>query len=249
MNVIFDIGGTNTRVGVSKRGRDIDDLVIYKTPWTYKEGRDKLIASARALAKGERITGVAGGLAGILSLDGKKIYDSPNLPQWNRKPIHEDLEKAFRCEVQIANDADLAGLGEAHFGAGRGFKIVAYLTISTGIGGCRITNGKLDPSYLGFEPGFQIPEMNFNNLAPGIHNAIVFWSPEVVVLGGGRMKDPKIKISQIKRQLKKTLAFYPKLPQIRRAKLGDLGGLLGALEISSIAEGAKRKHNQKQAQA
>ena len=56
----------------------------------------------------------------------------------------------------LANDSDLDGLGEATVGAGKGFNIVAYITVSTGIGGVRIVGGKIDVSTYGFEPGHQI---------------------------------------------------------------------------------------------
>ena len=41
-------------------------------------------------------------------------------------------------------------------GAGKGEEIVAYIKVSTGIGGVRIVDGKIDRNILGFEPGYQI---------------------------------------------------------------------------------------------
>lgn len=252
MRVLFDIGGTNTRVGISRTGRNLDDLMIYKTPWKYEKGMDKLVAGGLALARGKKIKSVIGGVAGILSLDGKSIFVSPNLPRWSKRPVRADLERAFGCGAAVANDAALAGLGEAHYGAGKGYGIMAYLTVSTGIGGCRVTGGELDKSHLGFEPGHQIvaykggklkyfePYTDNRKLAVGLHNAVVFWSPEIIVMGGGRMKDPRIRISELKRQLKRTLAFYPRLPQIKKAELGDLSGLYGALVLSRRGQ-TKRK--------
>ena len=230
MNLLFDIGGTSTRVAVSQDGRSLKDMVIFKTPRDYKKGMESLFAAGKAMAGKRKIKAVAGGVAGILSLDKKKIYNSPNLPKWNNKPIYKDLKRAFRCRVVVENDADVVGLGEAYYGAGKGYNIIAYLTISTGIGGCRITDGKVDKNYLGFEPGHQIMgnKKSKFNLARGIHNTIVFWSPEIVILGGGKMNDPKINIPKLRKQLKKTLTIYPKLPVIKRAKLGDVGGLWGA---------------------
>jgi len=45
--------------------------------------------------------------------------------------------------VFIGNDADLAGLAEYTLGAGKGYRSMVYITISTGIGGGVILNGKL----------------------------------------------------------------------------------------------------------
>ena len=66
-----------------------------------------------------------------------------------------ELQNSFTCPVYLENDAALAALGEAHAGAGRNYNIVAYLTISTGVGGARIVKGKIDEKVSGFEPGKQ----------------------------------------------------------------------------------------------
>jgi predicted NBD/HSP70 family sugar kinase len=51
-------------------------------------------------------------------------------------------------------------LGEAHFGAGQGDAIMAYLTVSTGVGGARIVDGHIDRSTFGFEPGHQFLDVD-----------------------------------------------------------------------------------------
>ena len=48
------------------------------------------------------------------------------------------------------------GLGEARYGAGKSYEIVAYLTISTGVGGAKISGGAIDESAIGFELGAEI---------------------------------------------------------------------------------------------
>jgi glucokinase len=55
----------------------------------------------------------------------------------------EKLEGHFNVPVGIGNDANLAALGEWRHGAGRGSNDIIYLTISTGIGGGVITDGRL----------------------------------------------------------------------------------------------------------
>jgi len=66
-------------------------------------------------------------------------------------------------------------------------------------------------------------------LAYGLHNAIVFWSPDIIVLGGGLMNHTAIKISELQKNIKKTLKIFPKTPLIKKATLKDVGGLYGAL--------------------
>ena len=174
------------------------------------------------------------------------------------------MRKIFHAPVFLENDAALAGLGEAVFGAGKGKKIVAYLTISTGVGGCRIVDGKIDENSQGFEPGHQIifsdkniitlenlvsgtaiekkygkkPYEIFdvkiwnnvaNNLAYGLHNVAVLWSPDIIILGGSMMKKIGIPVERVKFHLSKILNIFPKPPLIKKSKLGDLAGLYGAL--------------------
>lgn len=61
----------------------------------------------------------------------------------------------------------------------------------------------------------------------GIHNAIVMWSPEVVLLGGGLMN--KIQVSRLKEMLGASLKIFPQLPDVRMGELGDSAGLYGCL--------------------
>src|SRR5260370_35017502 len=53
------------------------------------------------------------------------------------------LSRATGAKVHLANDADMAGLGEFHHGAGRGTRHMVYITWSTGIGGGLIIDGRL----------------------------------------------------------------------------------------------------------
>lgn len=72
---------------------------------------------------------------------------------WHNVPIKEDLKKLLGgVPVVIENDANLAGLSEALL-VHKKYKIVLYLTFSTGVGGGIITNGKIDATFEDFEPG------------------------------------------------------------------------------------------------
>jgi predicted NBD/HSP70 family sugar kinase len=66
-------------------------------------------------------------------------------------------------------------------------------------------------------------------LAIGLHNTILHWTPEVVVLGGSMMKEPGINLNEVEKHLLQSLSFLPVQPKLKLAQLGDLGGLYGAL--------------------
>lgn len=67
----------------------------------------------------------------------------PNLPGWGDAPVRRVLSEALGLPVHLENDANAAALAEWRFGAGRGFDHVVYLTMSTGIGGGLILDGRL----------------------------------------------------------------------------------------------------------
>ncbi|HLP44141.1 MAG TPA: ROK family protein, partial [Candidatus Nanoarchaeia archaeon] len=200
------------------------------------------------------------------------LLGGPNLKDWVGKPLQSELNEFFGAPVFVENDAALVGLGEAMRGGGRGFGIVAYVTVSTGVGGAKIVNGTIDPRSVGFEPGHEIIDIDktlvpdasgttlesyisgaglmnrtgkkpkeitdpkvwddlAHILAYGLNNVAVFWSPDVIVLGGSMITgEPAISIEKTEEYLKEVLKIYPEIPKIRKAELGDLGGLHGALE-------------------
>ncbi len=252
MYLVFDIGRTNTRIAVSQDGKNLDEVETTNTLENFPEAISSFKKIALKLTKGQKITKAVGGV---------RRLNHPTIPLWVGEPLKETLEKSLETAVYLENDSALAGLAEATVGAGKGKKIVAYITVSTGIGGVRIVSGKIDANSQGFEPGNQIINLEmgqtlesyisgdaiqkkFNQkaeqvkdsnfwddtakiLAIGLNNTIVFWSPDVVVLGGSVTES--ILIDKVKLYLKDLLQIYPQIPEVVRAGLGDKGGLLGCL--------------------
>jgi glucokinase len=71
------------------------------------------------------------------------VLRAPSLPGWENLPLRAILSNALQTPVYVANDANVAALGEWVYGAGQGHQDLIYLTISTGIGGGIIVNGQL----------------------------------------------------------------------------------------------------------
>lgn len=67
----------------------------------------------------------------------------PNLPGWDRVPLRQLIEDSLGIPTTLENDANAAVLGEHRFGAGRGVAHMIYVTVSTGIGGGLILDGRL----------------------------------------------------------------------------------------------------------
>ncbi len=157
MYLLYDIGGTKMRIARTDTGRAfLGEPVVIPTPRTYDEGFAEAVKAGEHLAAGARIDGVAVGIAGVLARDRRSLVGSPNLTDWVGRPLATHFEDVFKTTVTFANDAALVGLGEMHHGAGVVDGVGAYLTISTGVGGARFVDGRIDETTFGFEVGKQI---------------------------------------------------------------------------------------------
>jgi glucokinase len=91
----------------------------------------------------EAITAAVVGVPGPVDYSRGEVLRLPNLPAWDGKISAAGLGKELGLPVFLANDADLATLGEQRFGAGRGSRDVVYVTSSTGVGAGVVLDGRL----------------------------------------------------------------------------------------------------------
>jgi len=142
--IAIDIGGTQIRAGVYRRG-SIEPLEVRRTP-TQGEGTafERMCALIQSVwPEHESVEKIVVASPGPLDPETGVIASAPNIPGWENFAIGPELEKRFGVKTRIGNDANLAALGEWRFGAGQGHQHVLYLTISTGIGGGVISDGHL----------------------------------------------------------------------------------------------------------
>ncbi len=257
--IALDIGGTTLRVG-RVEGGVLADVRRRATPETPEEAFDALGTLIEEVAGGA-VERIIGGIAGVIAVDGV-VVSSPHLPRWNGFELGPKLAARFSCAVELHNDVDLATLGEAVYGAGKGARVVAHLRIGTGVGGSRVVDGLLEQHAYGFEPGHQVIELGSGAtleslvggasltqkygaepaaiapeayraltpaLAAGVWNAIVHWSPDVIVLGGSLVNDANgFHAEDVRGEVEKFRRVLPALPEIRLGTLGDDAGLYGA---------------------
>jgi len=75
-------------------------------------------------------------------------------------------------------------------------------------------------------------EIIAKDLAIGIHNSIVHWSPDVVVLGGSVPIDVPEIVGLIEKEASSLMRIFPEIPPFKRTELEDEAGLWGALRLS-----------------
>jgi len=146
----IDIGGTKLAVGiVSPEGRLVSEV---RTPTLVREGPDRVIRQLLDLCDGalvqsgllrSQVVAAGVGCGGPLDPITGVVMEPPNLPGWVDVPLVARLSDRLQIPVSLDNDANAAALGEHRFGAGRGIANMIYLTISTGVGGGVITDGRL----------------------------------------------------------------------------------------------------------
>jgi glucokinase len=141
----IDIGGTKVAAGLLDHAGEI----VFKTrnPMNPRGTAEEGLAAVKmAIDAGlnEAKSGIDG--IGIISpgpLDPKTgiILNPPNLPCWRDYHLVQRLAEAYKMPIYLDNDANAAGLAEALWGAGRGYKEVFYATLGTGVGTGIIFNG------------------------------------------------------------------------------------------------------------
>ena len=281
----IDLGGTQVRAAVARSDGRI--LAARKARTPDLRGPEGFVAWAartlEALRGRERITSIAVGSPGPIDQRRGVLVNPPNLPGWHNVSLVELLGGATGAAVHLENDANLAGLGEFHQGAGRGSRNLVYITWSTGVGSGLIIDGRLYSGSHGSagELGHTILEPDgplctcgqrgcLEQLAAGhgiaaqtgrpavevfaaagrgepearmvVSRAAVYMGlgiinitnvmdPDVIVIGGGIVQSWGL----VQGVLRETLAGSPfikpaRRPKLRRARLGDRAGLVGAVE-------------------
>jgi predicted NBD/HSP70 family sugar kinase len=169
MILLFDIG-TKTRIAATSDLTSFSAPIKFDTPHAYADALATFRTRVREVAGGARVRGVVVGIRGPRTADHRSLESETTLSDWVYKPLLEDIAQMCEgAEVILENDAALAGLGEATFGAGKGYRIVAYHTVSTGVGGSRIVDETIDAAHSGFEPGHQVIDIDGSVGGAGAH--------------------------------------------------------------------------------
>jgi glucokinase len=91
----------------------------------------------------ENVLGVGICAPGPLDSVRGEIIHIPTLPGWEGFPLKKAYAEHTGLPVWLENDAVAATYGEWKFGAGKGLDNLVYVTVSTGIGGGAVVDGRL----------------------------------------------------------------------------------------------------------
>ncbi len=157
--IAVDIGGTHIRVAVYEPD-SITPIAHERTrslatePGVY----DRLEHAIESVWPKGKVEAIGIASPGPLDPYTGTILATPNIPEWKNFPVAPKLEQHFGVPTYLDNDANMAGLAEWQYGAGKGHQDLVYLTISTGIGGGVISSGCLLQGFhgMGAELGHMI---------------------------------------------------------------------------------------------
>lgn len=270
MFIVADIGGTKTRIAASENLKTFSEPIILETLADYGAGIARITDAVKQILGSTKAEAFAAGVPGPLAVDKRTLLSARHLPLWQGQTLAADLEKSLDTKVVLENDTAQVALGEALFGAGVGARVSCYVTVSTGVNGARIIDGKIDDGR--FEIGGQylstadVPqslediisgaaisekygvhpkEIDKDSLvweelaritAFGVHNTIMHWSPDRVILGGSMFNEIGIPVPRVSYWLQQIMRKFPTIPEVVHSKLGDVGGLWGGMaRLSSRA--------------
>ena len=146
----LDVGGTKLAAGV------VDDLgavhSFLVTPTRTEEGPEQALerlfelgreAVAASPVAWDDVVAVGIGCGGPLDARRGVLLAPPHLPGWRDVPVTAMAERVYARPAVLENDATAAAAGEHRYGAGVGTSNMVYLTISTGVGGGVVVDGRL----------------------------------------------------------------------------------------------------------
>jgi len=144
-----DLGGTNTKIGVLDENGEIIKSTSIKTlssngPWKTLE---RIWAAIKKMLQEKNIDeddlqGIGLGIPGPV-VDNSVVSSFANFPWDDNIDIADMMEKITGKKTKVDNDVNVIALGEAVYGAAKGYKISVTVALGTGIGGGIYIDGKV----------------------------------------------------------------------------------------------------------
>ncbi|MCT2584335.1 ROK family protein [Actinophytocola gossypii] len=144
----LDIGGTKLAAGLVDPDGRARSFLVAPTPVGVSAVLEALFALGRkavadAGADLADVAAVGIGCGGPLDAERGVLLAPPHLPGWRDVPVTRLAARAFGAPAALDNDGTAAAEAEFRFGAGAGSRHLVYLTLSTGVGGGVVLDGRV----------------------------------------------------------------------------------------------------------
>lgn len=146
----IDFGGTKIAAALVRKDGRVTDMIKIPTLKNRQVNAcfvnllaeiDQMLSRNHLTAK--KLKGIGVGLPGPVNPASGKIPWSPNMQGWAGFELRKKLRARYKLPVFMDNDANAAAVGEMLFGAGKKYRDLIYITVSTGVGGGIIIDRKL----------------------------------------------------------------------------------------------------------
>ena len=239
----IDIGGSGIKGALvdTKKGQMVTDRLRIPTPQPAKP--PAVIGVMKEIVDHFAYKGAIGvGLPSVV-INGV-VHSAANIDNdWIGYAGQEAMAQATGCPTTLANDADVAGIAEMRFGAGKGESgVVMIFTLGTGIGSAMFVNGRLVPNtelghiYLrnqkkdaenqAAERIREEEELSWEEWGARLDTYFKYieaiFSPELIIIGGG-----------VSKKHENFLHYIDVRARIVPAKLRNEAGIVGAAALAT----------------
>ena len=253
----FDLGGTRLKAGLVEGGRVLGGSAEPLAGHDPAAVLAQVVETGRRLVSTTPVAAVGAAVKGVIDPEAGTVLEvNEPLSGLGGRRLGAELEEAFGVPAAIENDARLFAYGELLHGAGRGTAHLVGVTLGTGVGVGVIVDGRLLSGGRGCVAGHITIDRNGPPCTCGSRGCIeavlqrdgpepevlgaaitawvnAYW-PDLVVLGGGLSRSPRLDLSAVRAIVAERAWSVPRgRVRIEVSALGDDAALLGAAALAS----------------
>ena len=161
MYISIDLGRSTTRIASTLDLKSVLKFVKFKTESDINLQKSNMYKAFDEVTGSTEVDAISFGFPGITDKFKKVFEKSANYPQIEGLNIKNIFPERFnQSKILVENDAALGALGEAYFGSGKDKESIAYLTLSTGVGGAFVKKYENEYILINAEPGHQVVNLD-----------------------------------------------------------------------------------------
>jgi glucokinase len=202
----IEIGGTKLQIVIGDEQANILQRFRYAVDASAgAEGIRSAISQTFKQLNADDIRGIGIGFGGPVDHKTGKIFTSYHIQGWSDFSITQWLTSLTGVFVSVDNDANVAALGEALFGAGRNYENVYYVTLGSGLGAGHVVNRKI---YHGSSPGeMEMGHVRLDKSGRTVQSSCSGWAVDEKIRAAAA-GDPKGALARLTKNVKGSESRY-----------------------------------------
>lgn len=224
----IEIGGTKLQLGVGTgSGGPLEALERCEVdPLRGAEGiREQIAQIGKMLIARYDVRRIGVGFGGPVDAASGRVITSFQIDGWEGDPLCDWCRGTLGLPTVLENDSNLAGLGEARFGAGCGSRIVFYSNVGSGIGGALVIDGTL------YSGGTGAAVSEIGHLRVGLEAVRPEDDVESIASGWGIAEQARVRLREETREQTSSAA------ELRAQCDGDVEALTGKMIVDAASQG------------